>query len=55
MQNPERIERAIIALHDFGSRPGATAKTVKRDMKRCGFTVEEIAQAAEVYGKPTCG
>lgn len=41
-----RQERAIIALHDYGTRTGATAKSVKDAMLKDGFTLEEIAHAA---------
>lgn len=42
-----RIDRAVLALHDHGTREGATAKSVMRAMKRDGFTEAEIAAAAE--------
>ena len=41
-----RKQKAIIALHDFGSREGATAAKVKKQMKDAGFTTQEIAEAA---------
>lgn len=41
-----RVEKAKIALWDYGSRPGATAKNIRRNMKNAGFTSEEIAEAA---------
>lgn len=40
-----RLERAIIALHDYGSREGATAKKVRRQMLDQGFTNKEISAA----------
>ncbi len=46
--DPKRLERALIALHDYGSREGATAKKVQRQMKADGFTLEEIVRAASV-------
>jgi len=42
----ERIQRAILALHDYGTRDGATPETVKAAMVKDGFTKEEMAQAA---------
>lgn len=43
----DRIQRAIIALHDYGTREGATAAKVKKQMKEAGFTADEIAKAAQ--------
>jgi SOS response regulatory protein OraA/RecX len=42
----DRKQQAIIALHDYGSREGATPAKLKRNMKNAGFTAEEIAEAA---------
>lgn len=42
-----RACRAQIALYDLGSRPGATAASVKKAMLKDGFTLAEIAQAAQ--------
>ena len=42
-----RLERAIIALHDYGTREGATAKSVRRQMMDAGFTNKEITAAAQ--------
>jgi len=39
------IDRVIIALHDLGSRPGATAKGVRAQLKKEGFTPAEISEA----------
>lgn len=44
--NKERLQRAILALHDHGTRDGATATIVKEVMLKEGFTLEEIAAAA---------
>ena len=41
------IERVIIALHDLGSRSGATAKGVRSQLKEEGFTPAEIAEAVK--------
>lgn len=41
-----RAARAQIALYDLGSRPGATAASVKKTMLKDGFTLDEIAKAA---------
>lgn len=43
----DRIDRAIIALHDHGSREGATTASVMAAMKRDGFTAQEVAEAAK--------
>lgn len=42
-----RIDRAVMALHDHGTRDKATMKSVMRGMKADGFTEEEIVAAAE--------
>ena len=39
------IDRVIIAIHDFASRPGATAKGVRAQLKKEGFTPAEISEA----------
>ena len=39
------IDRVIIALYDLGSRPGATARGVRVQLKKEGFTSAEIAEA----------
>lgn len=46
----DRKTQATLALHDFGTREGATARLVKRQMLGEGFTLEEIAEAAKNYG-----
>lgn len=46
----DRKTQALLALHDLGSREGATASKVKKAMIDEGFTLEEIAQAAKSYG-----
>lgn len=38
----ERTLAAKAALHDFGTRPGATAKKVVRQMREAGFSLDEI-------------
>lgn len=45
-----RKEAALLALHDHGSRDGATASKVKSAMIKEGFTLEEIREAALSYG-----
>ena len=50
---PRRKQQALLALHDHGSREGATAKTVRRAMLDEGFSDEEIAEAAKAYGSGT--
>ena len=45
-----RKERAICALYDYGTREGATAASVRRQMKAAGFTAAEIAEAAQEMG-----
>ena len=42
-----RADRALIALHDHGTRDGATARSVMAAMKKDGFTDEEIRAATE--------
>ena len=46
-----RLERAIIALHDYGSREGATAKGVRKQMMGAGFTNKEINAASDCRPK----
>lgn len=46
------IERVIIALHDLGSRDGATAKGVRVQLKKEGFTPAEILEAVEKMASP---
>lgn len=42
-----RLERCIVALHDLGSREGATMASVKKALRDEGFTNGEIAEACE--------
>lgn len=42
----ERLQRAIMALHDHGTRESATARSVRAAMLKEGFTDEEIEAAA---------
>lgn len=44
-----RKQRAFIALHDLGSREGATAASVRAGMLKEGFTLAEIRTAVEEY------
>lgn len=46
------IDRVIIALHDLGSRPGATANGVRSQLKKEGFTPAEIAEAVGKMAAP---
>jgi hypothetical protein len=48
-----RKRQAILALHDLGSRDGATARSVRAAMQREGFSDAEIAEAARAYGSGT--
>lgn len=48
--NLSRRKQALLALHDFGSREGATAANVRRAMQDEGFSDAEIAEAAQAYG-----
>lgn len=41
-----RAEQALIALHDYGSRAGATARKIMANMRAAGFTEAEISAAA---------
>ncbi len=40
-----REARAIMSLHDHGTRAGATAKSVQKGMEKEGFTRMEILVA----------
>jgi len=42
----DRLDRAVLALYDYGTRDGATKKTVLDGMRRDGFSDAEIAAAA---------
>ncbi len=44
-----RKPQAILALHDLGSRPGATARGIRAAMLKEGFTDAEISAAAQAY------
>lgn len=46
-ENSLVIDRCIIALHDLGSREGATRAGVMAQLKRDGFTPKEISVAVE--------
>lgn len=46
-----RDERALIALHDHATRRGATKTSVLIGVRKDGFTSDEIAKAADNYGK----
>ena len=50
-QNPlTRLQQAQVAIHDLGTRSEKmTAKQIIKELKRRGFTVEEIAEAAETF------
>lgn len=43
------IDRCVAALHDLGSREGATARGVRAQLKCEGFTPAEIAEAVEKF------
>lgn len=45
----ERVLRCILAIHDLGTRQGATAKGVSAALAKEGFTKEEIAEAIKVF------
>ena len=47
----DRETKAHLALHALGSRDGATARGVRQAMLDEGFTLEEIAKAAQRYGR----
>ncbi len=49
-EEPSRKQQALLALHDYGSRDGATHRSVLAAMEREGFTKAEIAEAAKAYG-----
>lgn len=43
------IDRCIVALHDYGTREGATASGVMSQLKADGFTHTEIEQAIRKF------
>ena len=45
---PDRLTLAVCALHDYGTRDGATAKSVMAAMRKDGFTDAEIAAAEKM-------
>jgi hypothetical protein len=47
----DRLDMAVIALHDHGTRDGATKASVLDGMKQDGFTREEVAAAAQEMNK----
>ncbi len=42
-----QIERCKIALYDLGSREGATIHGVIKQLKKDGFTADQISKAAD--------
>ena len=44
----DRITMARLAIHDFGTRDGATARSIRDAMLNEGFTLAEIAEAARI-------
>jgi len=46
-EDESKVDQCIIALHDFGSREGATTAKVMKQLKDCGFTKNQIKQAVE--------
>jgi hypothetical protein len=42
-----QVERCRIALYDLGSREGATVHGVIKQLKRDGFTADQISKAAD--------
>jgi len=51
MSDIDRKTKALLALHDLGTRDGATARKVWKQMEEEGFSKEEIAEAVKSYGK----
>ena len=47
MTEISRIDRIKIALHDLGSRKGATAKGVMKELKKLGYSTQEINEAVK--------
>lgn len=47
----DRKTKALLSFHDHGSREGATAIRVKKAMLDEGFTIQEIAEAVQSYGR----
>jgi hypothetical protein len=50
-KNLDRKTRALLALHDHGTRDGATAHKIKQSMLDEGFTLAEIREAAKEMGR----
>ena len=42
-----RKQQAIVALHDYATRDGATSNKVISQMKSAGFSLSEIEEAAK--------
>lgn len=42
-----RVERAVLAVYDYTTRDGATNVSVLKDLKKDGFTLEEINSAID--------
>jgi len=47
MMNDDRKDKAIIAIYDYSTRPGATAAKVRKALKKDGFTPAEIVTAVK--------
>ncbi len=43
------IDRCVAAIHDYGTREGATRSKVMASLKRDGFTTSEISQAVDKF------
>ena len=48
MKKVTNIDRCLMALHDHGTRPGATSNTVIKALKADGFTPAEIQEAVVI-------
>jgi uncharacterized protein len=47
---PEEVDRAVVAIHDMGTRSGATPKKVMAALKKAGFSYNTIVQAVKKFG-----
>ncbi|WP_333846932.1 hypothetical protein [Phaeobacter italicus] len=43
-----QVQRCIIAIHDLGTREGATKTKVMAQLKKDGFTARQIKKAVEL-------
>ena len=51
----DRETRIKLAIHDYGTRDGASAKKVVAALRKDGFTAEEIAKAIREWAREPRG